>query len=303
MNAIAAMVLSLTSPPDTLPGRFLELRHEGERGSMDYRLYVPASRGERDAAPPLLVMLHGCTQDATDFAAGTRMNGTAEQRGFLVLYPEQSAAANPQRCWRWFEPEHQGRGAGEPATIVELVRDVVREHEVDPERVYVAGISAGGAMSAVLAISYPDVFAAVAVHSGVAAGMAGSAEEALRVLSGGPPAGRAPPPLRVAAPPPPALLIQGAADAVLSPANLDGLATQWAVLTSAGGLPTVREPPDAAGRDRLRSGATIVAETWMIPGLGHAWSGGSPEGTFTAPDGPDATAAVADFLLARSIRR
>lgn len=300
IGTAAILLIAMNPPTDTLPRGDRPIRHESPAGAIHYRLHVPASIRPEAGPPPLVVMLHGCTQDAADFAAGTGMNRIAGERGFLVLYPEQPDSLHPQRCWRWYDPEHQERGAGEPAVLADLVGAVVREHGADPARVYAAGISAGGAMTAVLANAYPEMFAAVAVHSGAAYGVARTVEAALRVMGSGPPPGWSPPISEAAArtPPVPLLAIHGDADAVLSSANLGGLEAQWTAWAEAAGL-----LPELAAtgphRARVLADGEVIFESWLVPGLGHAWSGGSPQGTYTAPGFPDATTAIADFLLAR----
>ncbi|HEV2150261.1 MAG TPA: PHB depolymerase family esterase, partial [Longimicrobiaceae bacterium] len=172
------------APPTVREAAFTWETSAPEAGARRYRLFIPASHDASRPAP-LLVMLHGCTQDPDDFARGTRMNEVAEEHGLLVAYPEQPAAGNPQKCWNWYEPAHQERGRGEPEEIARIVREVMAAHRVDPARVYVAGVSAGGAMALTLAASYPELFAAAGSHSGVAYRAAAGMQEALQVMQRG----------------------------------------------------------------------------------------------------------------------
>lgn len=303
--AAAALMTSLASP-DSLPGRFLQLRHEGPAGPLDYRLYLPAALAG-SAPVPLLVLLHGCTQDARDVAAGTRMNALAEELGFLVAYPEQSEAAHPQRCWRWYEPEQRTGGAGEAARIAGVTREVMGAHPVDGRRVFVVGISAGAAMAGILATAYSDLYSAVAMHSAPAFAAVRDQREALAVMRDGPEPERLEQRLRelpVVEPVPRALLLHGAEDAVVSPRNLDALLLHWEMLTrAAGATGAVRSGPDRQGRSTLEHQGRLLAEAWLLPGVGHAWSGGSPAGSYTDPAGPDATRRIVRFLLSPPSRR
>ena len=253
-------------------------------GSRRYRLYVPAKRPE--GALPLVVMLHGCTQTPEDFAAGTGMNRLAEEMGFLVAYPEQPAGANPNRCWNWFEPAHQRRGAGEPGLIAGIVGQVTRGHPVDPARVFVAGLSAGGAAAAVLGDAYPDLVRAVGVHSGLPAGAARDLPGAFAAMRQGG-TGTA---LRV-----PAIVFHGDQDTTVSPRNGEAL------LRGAG--PARTETGTAGGRTYTRAVHTdrtgrVRAERWTVHGAGHAWSGGSRAGSYADPSGPDASREMMRFFLA-----
>ncbi len=212
-------------------GEFREGQFTNEHGTRRYRLYIPATTSH--AAPPLIVMLHGCTQDPADFAAGTRANDHAEAAGALVLYPEQPATAHPQKCWNWYDPAHQGRGAGEPAILAGMTRQVMAETGADPARVFVAGISAGGSMAEILAAGYPELYRALAVHSALAYRSAGDVPTALTILQSGV-ADEAALPARVldamgeAARPIPTLVLHGAEDPVVRVVNGQQVLRQWA---------------------------------------------------------------------------
>ena len=250
--------------------------YDGPEGSRRYKLYVPATpSGDRR----LLVMLHGCTQDPDDFARGTRMNEVAGARGFTVLYPEQPASANPLKCWNWFASANQKRDGGEPALLAAMIRKVTAEQQIDPSRVYVAGISAGGAMTAILGATYPEMFAAMGIHSGIPYGLVTEMSQALVAM-------RAPKGDSVALGQAvltamgdrkkaiPILIMQGSVDPSVNAANAQLLAEQWRFVNNGKGV-----------------------ELKVVDGLAHAWSGGSKEGTYTDEKGPDASAAFVDFFL------
>jgi poly(hydroxyalkanoate) depolymerase family esterase len=289
------------SPETVVPagGRFLAASH-GEAaagGARAYRLYLPS--GYRGQPVPLVVMLHGCTQSPEDFAAGTRMNLLAEERTFLVAYPAQCQKANASRCWNWFSPGDQQRDRGEPALIAGITRRIMREHAVDPKRVYVAGLSAGGAAAAVLAGAYPDLFAAVGVHSGLPSGSASdvaSAFAAMRQGDGPAAAARRHPFV-------PTIVFHGDQDATVHPRNGERVAEQAATAAAAAGLRTRVERGRAAGGHPWRrvlhadEGGRTVIERWVVEGAGHAWSGGSPAGSYTDPRGPDASREMLRFFL------
>ena len=301
-------------PHAEAPGSFTRVafRHPGVgQGVHHYHLYVPPGAGA-GTPMPLVVMLHGCTQNPVDFATGTRMNSAAAPANTLVLYPEQPQSANPSGCWNWFRPEDQHRGRGEPGLLVAMVRDVMARHPVDEGRVYAAGLSAGGAMAALLGREYPDVFAAVGVHSGLQAGAAHNVMAALSAMkSGAKPSARGTP---VAAPGQrvvPLIVFHGDADATVHARN--GEQVIHAAMGAGAGagaqgpvdkrVEQGRSPAgQACTRTVYRQGASsaagpAMAEHWVLHGGGHAWAGGSPQGSHTDPGGVSATAEMLRFFL------
>ena len=273
---------------------------------------------------PLVLMLHGCTQNPVDFATGTGMNDAAAPANALVLYPEQPHGANPNGCWNWFRPGDQHRGSGEPALIVAMLRDVMARHPVDAQRVYVAGLSAGGAMAALLGREYPDLFAAVGVHSGLQAGAAHNVMGALSAMKNGAKLGAAPPHVAhaPALPPPPIIVFHGDADTTVHAHNGEQLieATLSALATAPGDgqttVETVHQGQSRGGQSYTRKvytvagGApsasaltgTVVAEHWVLHGAGHAWAGGHAGGSHTDPAGVNATAEMLRFFAAHPKR-
>lgn len=275
------------------PGaRFEERVFTGGPGSRRYKVYIPS--GYAGQALPLVVMLHGCTQNPDDFAAGTQMNALAEEQTFLVAYPEQPQSANMQRCWNWYAAGDQIRDGGEPELIAGIARAVLAEFSADPSRVYAAGLSAGGAAAAILAATYPDLFAAVGVHSGLACGAARDMPGAFAAMKGqGVAAGRNRRPV-------PTIVFHGDGDRTVHPVNGDQVAAQAA--PTSGLTETVtrdRSPGGMAYTRTIRSDAsgTPVLEQWVLHGAGHAWSGGSPQGSYTDPRGPDASREMLRFFL------
>jgi poly(hydroxyalkanoate) depolymerase family esterase len=279
-------------------------------GTRQYKLFIP--RGHEGRQLPLLVMLHGCTQSPDDFARGTRMNELAEEEGYYVVYPAQSARDNPTKCWNWFRPADQCRDRGEPAIIAELTLHVVREYRLDPARVYVAGLSAGAAMAVILARTYPDIYAAAGIHSGLPYRSAHDVPSAFAAMKQG--SG-----ISVAGinatnqaldPPVPTIVFHGDRDLVVGAHNGDMVIAQWTAtlgdgvwnadsygakdkhvergVVPGGHSYTRTMLQDAEGR--------VLAEQWLVHGAGHAWFGGDPTGSYTDPKGPDASAEMLRFF-------
>jgi len=274
-----------------------------------YRLYKPAA--DVPPAPmPLVVMLHGCKQDSEDFARGTAMNEVAAREGFLVLYPEQMRRSNSMGCWNWFEPAHQQRGAGEPAVIAGMVRQVMAAHGVDPDRVYVAGLSAGGAMAALMGELYPDLFAAVGVHSGLAARAAHGVTSAFRAMRNG--SGARTPGFAKTGAAVPTIVFHSVDDKTVAARNGDTVvARQIAAHEAAGTLLRARQDAAGTGESNGRevarttwvdAGGQVRLEKWSLKGAPHAWSGGDATGSFTDSAGPSASEAMVRFFL-RHARR
>ena len=287
--------------PASEKGRFIERSYTGGAGTRSYKLYVPG--GYTGQAVPLIVMLHGCTQNPDDFATGTRMNGLAEEHTFLVAYPAQSGNANMQRCWNWFQAADQQRGRGEPSIIAGITKQVMDEYEVEEGRVYVAGMSAGGAMAAILGATYPDLYAAVGVHSGLAPGSAHDLSSAFTAMRQGGPIVAQPENTGQQRKILPTIIFHGDGDTTVHPRNGERLLAHLdagnrngsspRVNTRRGGVPGGYEYTrftykDASGRD--------LVERWSVHGLGHAWSGGSYPGSYTDPKGPDASAEMLRFF-------
>ena len=289
------------APSDLAPvaGAFVSKSMSNAAGKRDYKLYIPSVAGRSSHEPrPLIIMLHGCTQSADDFAAGTRMNFAAEDHGCFVAYPEQISAANASKCWNWFETKHQSRGQGEPSLIAGIAQQIMKDHNVDPRRVYIAGLSAGGAAASVVAEAYPDIFAAAGVHSGLACGVARDMPSAFAAMQG-----RHGPYTPTRETLIPTIVFHGDADTTVHPRNgADVVAGAAAGNTYPRDVERGTSP---GGRSFTRSiqrdgqGQSII-EDWVIHGAGHAWSGGSSAGSFTDPRGPDASAEMLRFFLAHT---
>ncbi len=268
-----------------------------EAGSRAYKLYIPSC--VRPGRPALLVMLHGGTQTADDFAIGTRMNDLAEEHGFIVAYPIQAKAANPSLYWNWFKPENQMRGRGEPAIIAGITNQIIADHDVDPACVFVAGLSAGGAMAAVMAATYPDLYAAVGVHSGLAYKSAADVPSAFAAMRGdGAKSSRRVTDIGGAKTSPRTIVLHGAADKIVHPSN----AAMIVDAESRASHTDHQEEGFDAGRGFTRTvtrdeADLVVAEHWIIHGAGHAWSGGSADGSYADPNGPDASREMVRFFL------
>ena len=277
-------------------GQFLESSFANAHGRREYRLYIPAGYDLAGPALPLLVMLHGCTQTGDDFATGTRMNTLADRHGFLVAYPLQVAKANHARCWNWFRPKTSVPTAASRRSCAGIARQVMAQYHVDPDRVFVAGLSAGAAMAVVLAATMPDLVRAIGVHSGLPYAVAHDVPSAFAAMQG-----------RGATPPRdvrrtigvPMIVFHGDADRTVAESNADALAQAAA----RPGLQSVARSGRVPGGHAYTREVTLDDagipwfERWTVKGAGHAWSGGDASGTYTDPAGPDASSAMVEFFL------
>jgi len=290
-------------------GRFISGSCTNAAGTRSYKLYVPS--GYTGQTLPAIVMLHGCTQNPDDFARGTGMNALAEEQNCFVIYPGQSKSANASNCWNWFQPTDQGRDRGEPSIVADIVRQVARDYRIDASRTYVAGLSAGGAMASILGATYPELFAAIGVHSGLPSGAAHdmpSAFAAMKSRKGKVSARHAMPaerPLIPYARPVPVIVFHGDADRTVHSSNGDKVLRQC--------RPGMQDETRDAEQGRASSGKTytravhrdakgrVVAEQWTLHGGGHAWAGGSKKGSYTDPAGPDASREMLRFFLSHAL--
>ena len=287
-----------------LSGSFTEHTYTSSHGTRQYWLYVPTQKPTK-----LLVMLHGCTQDGPDIARGTRLNEWAERERMMVVYPEQPAEVQAMKCWHWFDARHQMRGEGEPAIIAGITNVLMDQHGIDSSTVFLAGLSAGAAMAGLIAAAYPELYRAVALHSGPQFRAAASVSDALRVMkSGGPdPAQQALLAYQTMgerARPIPTIIFHGAQDAIVAPLNGAQTAEQWrhtndhaddGVANGSLAVDTMQAENYTRVVVNTQDQRTLV-EYWLIGSLGHAWSGGSPDGTYTDPGTLDASREMLRFF-------
>lgn len=282
--------------PATGAERFISGAHRSSSGTRKYKLFIPASYVGQPL--PLIVMLHGCTQTPTDFANGTRMNEVAAERDCFVVYPEQPRSANQSRCWNWFNTSDQRRDMGEPSILASLVRELVATYSIDASRVYVAGLSAGGAMAVILGRTHPELFAAVGVHSGLPFGAAHDVPSAFAAMRGAPNAAATP-----HEEPIPTIVFHGDSDPTVHPANGEKVAMQ---ATGPCACDVTHDGAAEAGERTFSRklfkdpDGTVVVESWVIHGGSHKWSGGDPRGSHTDAAGPDASREMVRFFLERA---
>lgn len=288
------------SPRIPAGARYVTRKHRSTTGSRGFKLYLPASQPKRPKG--LILMLHGCNQTPDDFAVGTNMNALAEKHGLAIAYPAQKRRNNAASCWNWFKPGNQIRGAGEPAMLAALTRKLMREFGLYRDCVFVAGLSSGGAMAAILADLYPDVFSAAGIHSGLTRGAARDVISAMSAMrSGGVPMGVMP---NFAAQSNPIrrIVFQGDSDSTVHASNAPMIV---AAALGDDVVATKVTNRSVRGRgytrsDYARPDGLILLELWMLEGADHAWSGGRAAGSYTDAKGPDASAQMIRFFLANS---
>ncbi|WP_237664177.1 PHB depolymerase family esterase [Sutcliffiella horikoshii] len=293
-------------------GQFLN----GSYGGKPYKLYVPNGY-DSNKSYPLYVMLHGCTQDASQFATGTKMNALADEKHFLVLYPEQTSSGNSNKCWNWFETAHQSRGNGEPAIIAGMVNTIKNNYSIQENQVYVAGLSAGAAMSVIMGATYPDLFSGVGVGAGLEYKAATSMTGAFTAMSSG-----GPNPVQQGyaayqamgnrAKVMPVIVFHGSSDYTVYPVNGDQVISQWSITNDFSQTGTnngwIDDQPERTESFTVSGGRRYSISdyeggdgiVWMkkvtVQSMGHAWSGGSSQGSYTDPQGPDASRMMWDFF-------
>jgi poly(hydroxyalkanoate) depolymerase family esterase len=278
-------------------GQFIDGAFTNAAGARAYKLYIPSTYVGQPL--PLVVMLHGCTQSPTDFAAGTRMNMLADKEQFIVVYPEQSQDANVSRCWNWFELTNQKRSAGEPSLIAGITQKIISTYRVSGESVYVVGMSAGGATATIMAATYPELYAAVGVHSGLPYGAAHDLPSGFKAMQEGVPHHE-----RKLSRVIPLIMFHGDHDTTVAKVNADNMRDQWLQAFEKGEKPAdgPREERGVVGGYAYTrytyhdTGGQVILEEWIIHHAGHAWSGGSSSGSFTDPKGPDASPEIVRFL-------
>jgi poly(hydroxyalkanoate) depolymerase family esterase len=293
---------------DGQPGQFVTGSYANQAGARPYKLYIPTSYAEQRL--PLVVMLHGCTQTPDDFANGTRMNALAEERQCFVLYPQQTHAANRSRCWNWFKRGDQCREQGEPAILAGMTREVMRRYHINQGKVYVAGLSAGGAMAAVMGAVYPEIYSAVGVHSGLACGSAHDLPSALAAMRGTPaPMAGHHSDSMPHAPATPTIVFHGDRDKTVHPRNSEHVVSQSLEQNGTSSADASIERAHVAGGHAYTrtlhrdSTGRVVLEYWLVHGGGHAWFGGSPRGSYTDPKGPDAAGEMIRFFYQNAFER
>lgn len=308
---LAGLGLPSAEGDENSGGQFLTKSFTNHAGTRNYKVYIPSNyHGE---VVPVIVMLHGCTQNPDDFARGTRMNVVAEEMKCIVVYPAQSQSSNSSKCWNWFKTLDQQRDQGEPSIIAGITHQVISDYKLDRRRVYVAGLSSGGAMAIILGTTYPDLYAAVGVHSGLPYGSAQDLTSAFKAMRGANPGVKGKPrtsktdfrPRSI-----PIIVFHGDRDTTVHSSNADRLIKQN---VSQGGACADRMDPDVIVQEgkvphghaytrtlyQDKNGRT-VAENWMIHGAGHAWAGGSNKGSYTDAKGPDASEEMMRFFYTQS---
>ncbi len=293
------------SPADVDPGRFIDGNFTNAAGTRPYKLFIPS--GASSTSRPMVVMLHGCKQNPADFAAGTRMNEIAQSRGWIVLYPGQQKTANQMGCWNWFQEADQQRGRGEPSIIADMARQVAHEQGADMSRIFVAGLSAGGAMAAIMATTYPELFAAAGIHSGLPHAAASDLVSALQAMKKGPSSQSVHAASRQERVVVPTIVFHGDRDTTVHPCNGEEViararfSSSQAAMASSGGRVESQRGQVPGGHAYTRKihrdeRGLCDAEHWIIHGAGHAWSGGSAKGSYTDARGPDASAEMLRFF-------